>query len=57
MPVKYVDEQTGEFIRSSLEKTGAPSAYGIKTIEELVKTSQGSDDVLQNNIFFKPARM
>ena len=57
MPVKYVDEQTGEFIRSSLEKTGAPSAYGIKTIEELVKTSQDSDDVLQNNIFFKPARM
>ena len=33
MPVKYVNEQTGEFIKEALAKTGAPSAYGITTIE------------------------
>jgi hypothetical protein len=34
MPVKYVDEKTGEFNKEVLHtQTGAPSAYGIKTIE------------------------
>jgi hypothetical protein len=34
MPVKYVDEKTGKFIQDVLVKsTGAPSAYGIRSIE------------------------
>jgi hypothetical protein len=34
MPVKYVDESSGKFIQSTLlAKTGAPSAYGITSIE------------------------
>jgi len=45
MPIKYVDEKSGEFIKAALKDTGAPSVYGIKTIEDLVKTSVGSDDV------------
>ena len=39
MPVKYVDEKTGEFIPGMLKQTGAPSAYGIKTAAQLVQTS------------------
>ena len=39
MPVKYVDEVTGEFIPGMLAKTGTPSAYGITTPEQLVATS------------------
>jgi hypothetical protein len=40
MPVKYVNESSGEFNRDVLlSKTGAPSAYGIKTIEQLVESS------------------
>jgi len=43
MPVKYVNEQTGEFNRDVLlNETGAPSAYGIKNIEQLVSTSMAS---------------
>ena len=57
MPVKYVDEKTGKFNQASLKGTGAPTAYGIKTIEDLVKTSMGNSSV-SNNIFFKAqARM
>lgn len=34
MPVKYVNESTGEFNQDVLmNKTGAPSAYGITTID------------------------
>ena len=51
MPVKYVDPVTGEFIQASLAKTGAPSAMGIHTIEDLVSTSMGQQ--IGNNIFFK----
>ena len=36
MPVKYVDEATGNFIEGMLKKTGAPSAYGVTTPEQLV---------------------
>ena len=53
MPAPYVDPMTGEFIESALEKTGAPSAYGIKTIEDLVKTSIGNLN-MDTNIFFRP---
>ena len=57
MPVKYVDPSTGEFIPAALEKTGAPSAYGIKTMEGLVATSLSGGSVLEHNIFFKPASL
>ena len=34
MPIKYVNESTGELNRDIVTtKTGAPSAYGITTIE------------------------
>ena len=40
MPVKYVNPNTGEFHKEVLTKmTGAPSAYGINTVEDLMKTS------------------
>jgi len=39
MPVKYVDEKTGEFLPGALENTGAPSKFGVKTPEDLVATS------------------
>lgn len=53
MPVKYVDNN-GDFILSELSKSGAPSAYGIKTIEGLVKSSLPKRrDAFKDNIFFK----
>lgn len=55
MPVKYVDETTGELIdKVVLEQTGAPSAYGIKTIEQLVHTSMAVKPQMEysENIFF-----
>jgi hypothetical protein len=39
MPIKYVDEKTGEFIHGALKDTGAPSRYGINTPKDLVATS------------------
>jgi hypothetical protein len=39
MPVKYVDEKSGEFLAGALKDTGAPSSYGITTPEALVATS------------------
>ena len=53
MPVKYVDERTGEFIQAALKNTGAPSAYGIKTPKQLVATSLAASAKLQSDIFFK----
>lgn len=53
MPVKYVDERTGEFIKGALQNTGAPSAYGIKTPKQLVATSLAASGKLQSDIFFK----
>ena len=55
MPVKYVNEQTGEFNREVLlNQTGTPSAYGITTIEELVETSLsgGQTKRYDENIYF-----
>ena len=55
MPVKYVNEETGEFNRQVLLcKTGAPSAYGITTLEELVETSMSSSTnrKYDENIYF-----
>jgi hypothetical protein len=52
MPVKYLDEKTGKFNEEVLtQKTGAPAAYGIRTAEELVKTSLGKS--VSHNIFFR----
>ena len=56
MPVKYVNEKTGEFNRDVLiAQTGAPSGYGIKTIEQLVESSIPSDSgtIFEDNIYFK----
>ena len=47
MPIKYVDEKSGEFLPGALVETGAPSRYGITTPEALVSTSlsmQASDN-------------
>ena len=53
MPVKYVDAN-GDFIISELKNTGAPSAYGIKTVDQLVKSSLPKvKDTFKNNIFFR----
>ena len=54
MPIKYVDETTGELIQKVLdEQTGAPSAYGIKTMEQLIETSRTSEKMnYAENIFF-----
>ena len=52
MPVKYVDEKNGEFIENALKDTGAPSAHGIFTIEDLVKSSMTTHDQSEN-IFFR----
>ena len=54
MPTKYVDEDTGELIREVLlGKSGAPSAYGITTIEDLVRTAMPRDPTTADSIFFK----
>ena len=54
MPIKYVNEETGEFNEDVLTKeTGAPSAYGIKTVADLVKSSMSKGDFSKNNVFFK----
>ena len=55
MPIKYVDEITGEFHREVLLKaTGAPSAYGITTLDQLVKTSTSASAKFMNeNIYFR----
>jgi len=50
MPVKYVDAN-GNFIRSALVGTGAPSSMGIDTFEALVKYSVDTRESV--NIFFK----
>ena len=58
MPIKYVDEKTGEFLPGALKDTGAPSRYGINTPEALVATSlsmKSSND--SNDIFFRPAKL
>lgn len=54
MPVKYVNETTGELIDDVVkEQTGAPSAYGITTVEQLVQTSVATAHMdYSENIFF-----
>ena len=58
MPIKYLNEKTGEFLPGALKDTGAPSRYGIETPEALVATSlsmKSASDV--NDIFFRPAKL
>lgn len=44
MPVKYMDEETNQFVNSAaLQASGAPSVYGIQRVEDLVSTSLTSD--------------
>jgi len=60
MPIKYVDEVTGEFIPEALKGTGAPSNYGITTPEQLVATSLNANDnkdLAENDIFFAKAKL
>ena len=57
MPVKYVNEKTGEFIPEMLAKTGAPSAYGITTAAQLVSTSLSqSGNALSSDIYFRASK-
>lgn len=58
MPIKYVDEKTGEFLPDALKNTGAPSRYGINTPEELVSTSLGMRSESQaSDIFFPKTKL
>ena len=60
MPIKYVDEKTGEFLPDALKDTGAPSRYGIFTPENLVATSLSMSKTSVNevqDIFFQPAKL
>lgn len=52
MDVKYVDPATGEFIPEGLATSGAPSTYGIKTLEQLTLSSIPKRDV-SNNFYFR----
>lgn len=48
MPVKYVNDKTGEFLDSqAMKESGAPRAYGIKTAEQLVAMSLSKDGKTQ----------
>lgn len=40
MPVKYIDEKTHELLdNDAVNKSGAPRAYGIKNVADLVGTA------------------
>ncbi len=44
MPVKYVDDKTGEFLDTdAVKKSGAPRAYGITNVDQLVAMSLTAD--------------
>lgn len=44
MPVKYVDEKTGQFLdNQAMKESGAPRSYGITTADQLVAMSLTSD--------------
>lgn len=51
MDVKYIDPATGEFLAEGLASSGAPSTYGIKTMEQLTKSSIPTRDVSTNFYF------
>lgn len=56
MPLKYVDEKTGDFLPDALKGSGAPSAYGIDTPAKLVQTSLSTTEsgaaLCSEDIFF-----
>ena len=44
MPVKYIDEKTLEILdNDAVKASGAPIAYGIKSVEELLESSLAKD--------------
>jgi hypothetical protein len=44
MPVKYVCDKTAKFLdNQAVKESGAPRAYGIKTVEDLVAMSLTAD--------------
>lgn len=44
MPVKYVDEKTGQFLdNQAMKESGAPRSYGITTADQLVASSLTSE--------------
>jgi hypothetical protein len=44
MPVKYVDEKTGQFLdNQAMKESGAPRSYGITTADQLVTSSLTKD--------------
>jgi hypothetical protein len=44
MPVKYIDEKTLKFLdNDAVKASGAPRAYGIRTLEQLVASSLTKD--------------
>jgi len=49
MPIQYVDPESQLFNQAALEGTGAPSAYGITTIEELCSTSLDKSELTSYN--------
>ena len=53
MPIKYVDETSGEFLPGTIAKTGAPSAYGVTTPKQLVQTSLSSQNDANCDIYFR----
>lgn len=57
MPVKYVDAATGEFLPGALAKTGAPSAYGVTTPEQLVATSLSQSGDNSTDLFFRRPKL
>jgi len=58
MPIKYVNEKTGDFLPDALKDTGAPSRYGITTPEQLVATSLGMKSESEpSDIFFLKSKL
>jgi len=52
MPIKYVCEKTGNFLdNQAVRESGAPRAYGIKTVEDLVSMCLSIDK--QNQTIFR----
>jgi len=58
MPIKFVDEKTGEFIPEALKETGTPSRYGINTPEGLVEMSiHQASTTKSDDVFFRSVKV
>ena len=50
MPVKYIDDKTGKFLdNDAVKASGAPRAYGITTLDQLVLSSLTKDKKVDLN--------